>query len=126
MKYISVLLISCLLLHSSFHEVAKLKPMSVKTGCCIKKNRKSAFHHNQGKEKSSNCKNSVCPMLFLCSVFGFIPAERVLLPANSFLLLQKPVAHYIMGDLADHYRVNWKPPKMLSQLKHLNLQLASV
>ncbi len=111
MKFLSVLLIGCVLFLSSFSGMVKRSPASAKMDCCKEMAGKDTCHHKPAKDAAGGCNNQSCAMLFSCGVCGFFPVVTLTLPSNFSFLLEKPVPLYKTGDVSDYHKADWKPPK---------------
>jgi hypothetical protein len=111
MKFLSALLVACLLFLSSFSGMVKTVVLADKMDCCKKAAGKSLCHHKPTKDQSGGCEKPSCAMLFSCSMCGFIPVPQLRLEVSYSLLLQKPVPLYKIGDLSAYHKADWKPPK---------------
>jgi hypothetical protein len=108
MRFLSTLLLTCILFLSAFGGI--VKPAQVKVDDCCKN---IACHHKPGqKQQSGNgCDQPNCPMMFSCSSCGFLTGDSLVVGLPRAKSLPKPVAHYIPGDLAAYHANNWKPPQ---------------
>lgn len=110
MKYLAVLLIGCILFLSSFSGMVNTSTATAKMDCCKKMTGKDACHHKAAKDEGG-CEKPGCPMLFSCSICGFIPVAALKLPSNISFLLKQPVPLYKSGNTTAYHKADWKPPK---------------
>jgi hypothetical protein len=111
MRFLSIVLLACILFLSSFG--GALKPVQPKMDDCCKKMEKGVCQHKPADKKSTNdgCDRSSCAMIFSCSICGFFIKEPLTIQPPFVETITKPVTHYISGDLAGYHANNWKPPK---------------
>lgn len=65
----------------------------------------------KNKAATNGCDEPGCPMMFFCSMCGFVvEGVTTILPPRADLL-PKPVVHYVTGNLTAYHSDNWKPPK---------------
>jgi hypothetical protein len=111
MKYFAVLLIGCILFLSSFSGMVDISPATAKMDCYKIMTGKDACHHKAAKDEGGACEKPGCPMLFSCSMCGFIPVAALKLPSSILFLLKQPVPLYKSGNMTEYHKADWKPPK---------------
>jgi hypothetical protein len=111
MKFLSILMIACIVFLSSFAGVAKTIPAAAKMDCCKKMAGKKGCSGKQANHPGDGCEKPGCAMLFSCSLCGFIPVMPLELKLNVPKSLTKPVILYKIGDIAAYHEADWKPPK---------------
>jgi hypothetical protein len=110
MRFLSIILVLCIVLLSSFGELAK--PVHPKLmDCCKKASTVCNKSAGEKKQKTKDCNESGCTMLFSCPLCGFIVRDAVTLKPLHSRLMTKPVIRYIINDLAGYQPDNWKPPR---------------
>lgn len=114
MKFLSVLLIACIIFLSSFSGMVKMAvDVPAKRSCCAQMGSKMACQHSKGKtsDMPNGCDKPGCAMMLSCSICGFLAVEPVVIKPVFARLLPKPVLTYKIGMLYTYQPANWKPPK---------------
>jgi len=68
--------------------------------------------HNKKQAPVSGCTGTSCPMMFSCSICGFLPVAPGAALKTVFYLVDKPVTPYKMGDLSEYHAPGWQPPEV--------------
>lgn len=114
MRFLSVLLMACILFLSAFSGIQKPLPNTTKTDCCEQMKGNTACHHNKkGTTPDGDRGKPCCTMLFTCSMCCFLIVDPVAIKPGFATVIPKPAALYKIGDLAAYPSSDWKPPKVL-------------
>lgn len=111
MRILSVVLLACIVLLSSFGDMAKPAAPAVVMDCCKKENTSCHKAPSQKKKNNDGCKEPGCTMMFSCQLCGFIVQDTIMLKAVQAYSLPKPVTPYIISAITGYKADNWKPPK---------------
>lgn len=109
MRFLSVLLVGCFLFLSFTGTIRPSVETAAAKMCCEKMTGKCG--HTQKHGESKGCDKQGCPMMFSCSICGFLKVENIRLQTAPVYSLSKPVPLYIIGDLSAYPSSDWKPPK---------------
>jgi hypothetical protein len=110
MKLLATTVIMCILFLSSFGGVISMRNSAAKMPCgksaCMK-----ACKHDKKPTANDNCNGTSCPMMFSCSICGFMPVTPVGLK-TFFHHIEKPVTPYKIGNLSEYHPTGWQPPEV--------------
>jgi hypothetical protein len=107
MKFLSVLLLACMLFLSFAGINKAVCKRAVKDNC----HKKTACSDHKAKKQNDGCEKQGCTSLFACSNCGFLPVAALYIRPGFFHFLPKPVPLEIIGNLSGYQNPDWKPPK---------------
>lgn len=111
MKFLASTLIVCILFLSSFGGVISIYDGSKKVPCG-KAACEQMCKHSKEQTPANGCNGTTCPMMFSCSICGFIPVTPAGVLKIVFCPVDKPVTPYKMGDLSEYHAPGWQPPEI--------------
>jgi len=110
MKLLAVLLSAYILFLGA---AGAMKPVDRpgKQPCCHKMAGMTALQMKKRQQHKKDCDQQTCPLMFSCSLCGFILAEPLKLESAMPTFIEKPISLYRIGDLSAYHPSDWKPPK---------------
>ena len=110
MKLLAVLLSAYILFLGA---AGAMKPVGqpAKQVCCRKMARMTAVQIKKMQQHKKDCERQACPLMFSCTLCGFILAEPLKLESALPTYIEKPISLYTIGDLSAYHPSDWKPPK---------------
>lgn len=111
MKFLAVLLVTCIVFLSSSSGMQNTVQLPAVKMCCENAAAKDACHKSNNESKKDNCGKEGCPMLLNCSICGFLMVPTLAMAPKFSCQTSKPISHYKIGDLSAYHANNWKPPK---------------
>jgi len=111
MKFLAFLLTACILFLSSFGGLVSMYNGAAKMPCG-KTACEQMCRHNKKQAPANGCDGTSCPMMFSCSICGFIPATLTAALKTVFYSVDKPATPYKMGALSEYHAPGWQPPEV--------------
>jgi hypothetical protein len=111
MKFLALFLVAGILFLSFNGTIRETIELAGKNTCCSRMSDKSACSQSKGQNQNKDCGKQGCPMMFSCSICGFLKVEPLQLQTNFPHFISKPVPPYKPGDLSAYHPSPWKPPK---------------
>jgi len=113
MRFLSVLLIGCILFLSGFAWIDKTMQASGKKAVCHKMMTcKHALKNKKSKDQTNDCdkQGQGCSLMLMCSICGFLKVEPLTM-RSAVSDAEQSVTPYKSGIFADYHPSDWKPPK---------------
>jgi len=111
MKSLAILLSAYILFLGA---AGAMKPVNQpgKHACCRKMAGMAAAQMKKMQQQhKKDCESQNCPLMFSCTLCGFILAEPLKLESTVPTYIEKPISLYTIGDLSAYHPSDWKPPK---------------